>query len=150
MTASTPSSVPVFRRVLIWSSIAAGAVALIGGVIGLVTAGVPGLLSALVGAGVTLLFAGITVLSLLVAARLDTIFFMAIILGAWLFKIILVLGILLAIRGAAFVEPWVLWGCMVGGVVATLAVDVICVLRARLSSVSDIDLTPAGQGDEKP
>ena len=146
---SVPSSVPIFRRVLFWSALAAVAVAVLGGIAGVLLAGVSGLLSALLGAGVTLLFAGVTVLSLLLAARLDTIYFMAVILGAWLCKMVLVLGILLAVRGAAFVEPWVLWGTMVAGVVATLAVDVVCVLRSRLPAVSDIALTPAPQGEQE-
>lgn len=140
-----PTSVPVLRRILAWSAIVAAAVAVIGGVIGLLTAGVPGLVSALIGAAITLLFAGITVVSVLLAARLDQMFFMAMILGAWLLKFVLFLGIMFAIKGQPFIHDWTLWGSMVAAVLGTLVVDVACVMTGRMSHVSDVSLSPAGR-----
>lgn len=137
-----PSSIPVFRRVLRWSALVAVAVAVIGGIIGLLVGGVPGLVSAVIGAALTLAFAGITVVSVILAARFDPLYFTAIILGAWLLKFVLFLGVLLAIDGRPFIHEWVLWSSMLAGVLGTLAVDVLCVLRGRLANVSDIDLTP--------
>lgn len=138
--ATEPTSVPVFKRVLAWSAIVAAAVAVIGGGIGFFAAGVPGLVSALIAAVLTLVFAGITVLSVILAARLDTVFFLGIILGAWLLKFVLFLGTLFAIRDQPFIHDWVLWGSLVAAVVGTLAVDVICVVTGRIGHVSDVDL----------
>ncbi|KAB1657320.1 hypothetical protein F8O01_08755 [Pseudoclavibacter chungangensis] len=147
-TAQTPTSVPVFRRVLTWSAVVAAGVAVIGGAVGFVVAGFDGMLSALVGAGMTLLFAAITVVSLLLAAHLDNIFFMAVVLGAWLLKFVLFLGIMLAVKDAAFVHQWTLWGSLVAAVVGTLVVDVVCVVRARIPNTGDVDLTPRGERED--
>lgn len=149
-TTTEPASIPIFRRVLIWSALVAAIVAVVGGVIGFFVAGVPGLVSALIGAAITLVFAGITVLSVILAARLDTMFFMAVILGAWLLKFVLFLGTLFAIRGQAFIHDWMLWGSLVAAVVGTLAVDVVCVVTARIGHVSDVDLrVPAAEVEEE-
>lgn len=142
-TASEPTSVPVFKRVLKWSAAVALAVAVVGGAIGLIVAGVPGLVSALIAAALTLVFAGITVLSVILAAHLDTMFFLGIILGAWLLKFILFLGTLFAIRDQPFIHDWVLWGSLVAAVIGTLAVDVICVVTGRIGHVSDVQLQQA-------
>lgn len=146
-SATEPTSVPVFKRVLKWSAIVALAVAVVGGVIGYLVAGMPGLVSALIGAAMTLVFAAITVLSLILAARLDTMYFMAVILGAWLLKFILFLGTLFAIRGQPFIHDWMLWGSLVAAVIGTLAVDVICVVTARIGHVSDVSLNPTPPPD---
>lgn len=143
----TPTSVPVFKRVLKWSVVVAIAVAVIGGVVGFVLAGAGGVWSALIGAGLTLLFAGITVVSLILAAHLDNVFFMAVILGAWLLKFVIFLGLMLAIKDAAFVHQWTLWGSLVGAVVGTLVVDVVCVVTGRIPNSGDVDLTPRGDGE---
>ena len=146
MSAQTdPTSIPVFKRVLIWSAVVAAGVAVVGGIVGVVVGGVPGLVSALIGAALTLLFAGITVLSLILAARLDQMFFLGVILGAWLLKFILFLGVLFAIKGQPFLHDWMLWGSLVVAVIGTLAVDVICVVTGRIGHVSDVDLTPKSQ-----
>ncbi|MGO2112012.1 MAG: hypothetical protein ACTH31_10395, partial [Pseudoclavibacter sp.] len=102
------------------SAIVAAVVAVIGGVTGYFVADFPGVVSALIGAAMTLLFTGITVLSLILAARLDTMFFMATILGAWLLKFILFLGTLFAIRGQDYIHDWMLWASLVAAVVGTL------------------------------
>lgn len=148
MTVTEPTSVPVFRRVLRWSAVVAAAVAVVGGAIGFAVAGLPGFVSALIGAGLALLFAGVTVLSVILAARLDTMYFMAVILGAWLLKFVLVLGVLFAIRGQPFIHDWTLWGSLVAAVVGALVVDVVCVVTARLGYVSDARLDPAGERAE--
>ncbi|GGA58969.1 hypothetical protein GCM10011490_06180 [Pseudoclavibacter endophyticus] len=139
-TTNEPSSIPVFRRVLKWSAIVVAAVAVVGGVIGFIVAGAPGVFSALIGAGMTLLFTGITVLTLILAARLDTMYFLGVILAAWLLKFVLFLGTLFAIRDQPFIHDWMLWGSLVVAVVGTLAVDVACVVTARLGNVSDVSL----------
>lgn len=137
-----PTSVPVFRRILVWSAVVAAVVAVVGGGIGVLVAGVPGLVSALIGAAITLLFAGITVLSVILAARLDQMFFMGVILGAWLLKFVLFLGIMFAIKDQPFIHDWMLWASMVTAVVGTLVVDVVCVMAGRMGYVSDVSLSP--------
>ncbi|MGO2749150.1 MAG: hypothetical protein ACTIA6_03770 [Pseudoclavibacter sp.] len=144
-SSTTPTSVPIFKSILKWSVVVAIAVAVIGGGIGFLAVGVNGLWSALFAAAITLLFTGITVVSVILASHLDQIFFMATILGAWILKFIVFLGALFLIRDLPIVHLFTLWLCLVVAVIATVIVDVVCVVRGRMGNVSDVRLP----GDDK-
>ncbi len=149
MTSSTnpPTSVPVMRRVLRWSLLLTLAIAVIGGVIGYFVADWPGVWSALVAAGVTLLFTGLTVLSIILAARFDPMFFIAVILGMWILKFIAFLGVLAIVKAFDFTHDWMLWSTMMAAMVGQLAIDIIVVQRSRQPYVSDVALP--GENDDK-
>ena len=139
-TTTTPTSVPILRRVLRWSLILTAAIALVGGIVGWFVVGWPGLWSALVAAGITLLFTGVTALSIMLAAKFDPIFFVAVILGAWVLKFLVFLGVLALVKQLGFTDQWMLWSCMVAAMVGQLLVDVLVVARSRQGYVSDTTL----------
>lgn len=132
-----PSSVPVFRKVLLWSAWVALAVAVVGAIVGCLLVGTNGIWSALVAAAIAFGFAGVTVLVLILAARLDVMWFFGLVLGSWLVKLVVFLLVLMAVKEQPWIHPVVLWACLVAAVIGQLAVDVVCVLRARMPYVSD-------------
>ena len=135
-----PTSVPIMREVLKWSVVLTVVIALVGGLIGWFVAGWPGVWSAVVAAVITLLFTGVTELSIILAARFDPIYFVALILGAWILKFLVFLGALALVKQLAFTHDWMLWSCMVVAMLGQLAIDVIVVARSRLGHVSDVRL----------
>lgn len=137
---SVPSSVPIMRTVLRWSIILTIAVAVIGGVVGWFVAGWPGVWSAVIAAAVVLLFTAVTAVSIIFAAKMPSTYFMAVILGAWLLKLIAFIGVLAIVRAFDFTNDWMLWGTMLVALVGALAIDVIVVLRSRQPYVSDVEL----------
>lgn len=139
-----PTSVPIMREVLKWSLVLTAAIAVVGGLIGWFVAGWPGAWSAIVAAVLTLLFTGVTELSIILAARFDPIYFVAVILGAWILKFLVFLGALALVKQLAFTHDWMLWSCMVVAMLGQLAIDVIVVSRSRQGHVSDVRLP----GDE--
>lgn len=144
---NTPTSVPVMKRVLKWSLLLTLAIAVVGGVVGYFVAGMPGVWSALVAAGVTLLFTGLTVLSIMLAARFDPMFFIAVILGMWILKFIAFLGVLAIVKAFDFTHDWMLWSTMMAAMVGQLAIDVVVVQRSRQPYVSDVKLP--GENNDK-
>lgn len=144
---NTPTSVPVMKRVLKWSLLLTLAIAVVGGVVGYFVAGMPGVWSTLVAAGVTLLFTGLTVLSIMLAARFDPMFFIAVILGMWILKFIAFLGVLAIVKAFDFTHDWMLWSTMMAAMVGQLAIDVVVVQRSRQPYVSDVKLP--GENNDK-
>ncbi len=144
---NTPTSVPVMKRVLKWSLVLTLAIAVVGGVVGYFVAGMPGVWSTLVAAGVTLLFTGLTVLSIMLAARFDPMFFIAVILGMWILKFIAFLGVLAIVKAFDFTHDWMLWSTMMAAMVGQLAIDVVVVQRSRQPYVSDVKLP--GENNDK-
>ncbi len=146
-----PSSTPVFQTVLRWGLILAAAIAVVGGIVGLLAAGTPGLVSALIGALIGGLFLAVTAASILFANRLskgDMLHpaYFGIILGAWLIKFVLFLVIVFLLREQPWIDGTVLFLTLVAGVLGTLAIDVIVVARSRIPYASDVTLPGEGGG----
>lgn len=155
MSPNPVSSTPILRTVLVWGSIVAGALAVIGGVIGYLVAGTDGLWSALAGVVIAALFLGITVASILIANRwygdpLYVPIFFGIVLGGWILKFVVFLVLLFVLRGQPWVEPTVFFLALVASVLASLTVDVLVLLRMRVPHVSDVQLpTDPDAGDRR-
>lgn len=154
MTPTQLSSTPILRRTLIWSAAAAVVLALIAGGIGFAVAGAHGLWSGLVGILLSSVFLGITAGSILFANRwfgdpLYVQFFFAIVLGGWLVKIGAFVVLMLILGEQPWVVPKVLFVSIVAGVVVSLVVDALVIMRMRLPNVSDIEL-PTRVEDENP
>ncbi len=145
------SAVPVFKRILVYGAILAGAIAVVGSVVGFLVAGGPGVVSALIGTAIALVFLGITSASILIATRvaggdmLNPGYF-GIVMGAWLVKFIVFFVILVLLRGQPWVQPIVLFLSLIVAVIGTLAVDLVVIARSRLSYVSDVKMP----GEENP
>ena len=145
MTTNPISSTPILRTVLVWGGVVTGALAVLGGLIGFLVAGTDGLWSALVGVLVAAAFLLITVASILIANRwygdpLYVPLFFGIVLGGWILKFIVFIVLLLVLRGQPWIEPMVFFLAVVVGVLASLMVDVVVLLRMRVPHVSDVTL----------
>jgi hypothetical protein len=135
----------ILARALVYGAILTVAIAIAGSIIGYLVAGVPGLVSALIGAGLTAVLMGLTALSILVAARVtngeasSTLFF-GIVLGVWLIKFVLFIVILVLLRDQPFIEPLVMFFSILVAVIGSLVVDVVAYVGARVPYVGDIPL----------
>ncbi len=137
----------VFRRALVLSLVLAAVIAVVGGVVSGLIVGQNGVISVLIGTAMAVVFAGITVVSLLAAIKYDITVFFGIIMGAWLLKAVLFIVVLVLLRDAAFVHDWSLFLSIVAAVVGTLIIDAVVVAKGRLGHVSDIELPGAPSAD---
>lgn len=141
----TPTSNPLLRRALAWSGVLAGVVLVVSSILGLVFAGTEGLVSALVGTLMAVVFMGITAASILFANRFASseLFvgaFFGIVLGGWLLKFIVFIVLVVVLRDAEWLNPTVLFLSLVAGVIASLVVDVLVVATSRMPYASDVQL----------
>jgi hypothetical protein len=149
---STPSNAldhvgPVFRRILVQGTILAVALAVIGGLVGLLVAGTPGLLGGLIGAVMSVVFLGLTAASVLVGLRVAkgqmiSGAFFGIVMGTWLVKFILFIVILVLLKDRDWVSTPVMAIAIIVGVVGSLVIDVSAVARSRVP----IDVQLPGDG----
>ncbi len=139
------SAVPIFRRILIWGGYLALAIAVIGGGIGFLVSGAPGVISALLGTAMSVLFMGITAGSILLANKVSGdppslgIFF-GIVTGGWLLKFIVFLVIVFSLKNQEWIDPAVLFISIVAGVLGSLVIDLVVVAKSRLGYASDVVL----------
>ena len=144
-THSGSSAAPVLRLSLVYGAALSIAIAIVGSVVGALVNELPGLHSALIGAGMGFVFLAVTAASILLADRLtrgdllSPVFF-AVVLGAWLLKFVLFLVLVFTLREATFLDPVVLFVTLVIAVLGTLVTDLVAVSRGRVPYVSDISL----------
>jgi hypothetical protein len=144
-----PSSIPVLRRILIYGGLLAVGIAVVGAILGGVFAGGPGVLSALVGTVMAVVFMGITAGSILLANRFAGSeaavgAFFAIVLGGWLETFVVFLVLVILLKDQPWVHPVVLFLSIIAGVVGSLVVDAIVVMKSRMPYVSDVTLPRPG------
>ena len=140
----------VLVRSLRYGAVVAVAVALVAGVIGYLVAGGPGVVGALLGAGVSALFLGLTAASMLVARRIvkgdgtDPRFF-AIVVGVLGLKLVVFLVLMIWLRGQEWLDLAVFAWSMIAAVAGSLAADVVAFTRTRFPYASDVRL-PGEEG----
>jgi hypothetical protein len=142
-------SAEILKGSLKWGGILAIAIAVIGGGLGLLFDGNRGLISALVGTAMSIVFLGITAASILFANRwfgtdLFVPIFFGIVMGGWLVKFVLFMVLAVLLKDQPWINPTVLFLSIIAGVIAALTVDVIIVSKSRMPYVSDVTLP----GDE--
>jgi hypothetical protein len=131
---SNPSSTSeVFSAVLKQGLLLVLAIAVIGGGVGLVVAGVSGLLSGLIGAALALLFSTMTALSVKFGGKLSLGGFFGVVLGGWIFKMVLFIAIVAALRGANFIDGPVFFFTLVASILGTLVIDSLIVMKSRIT-----------------
>ena len=131
---SNPSSTSeVFSAVLKQGLLLVLAIAVIGGGVGLVVAGVSGLLSGLIGAALALLFSAMTALSVKFGGTLSLGGFFGVVLGGWIFKMVLFIAIVAALRGANFIHGPVFFFTLVASILGTLVIDSLIVMKSRIT-----------------
>lgn len=152
---SPVSSTPILRRTLTWSVAGALVVGLVAGVVGYLVAGWDGMWSGLLGVLLAVVFLAITGASILIANRwygdpLYVQLFFAIVLGGWLLKLGIFIVVMIVLSGQPWIQPMVFFLSIVAGVVLSLTVDVIVLMKMRLPNVSDISLPTTNPEDDAP
>ncbi|WP_138275134.1 hypothetical protein [Rhodoluna limnophila] len=122
----------LFKRVVTLGAALVGAIALVGGIAGYLVAAMPGLISALIGAGLAFVFVTLTALSVWVGGKLPLGGFFGVVLGGWLLKVIGFVLLMGALKNADFISGPVLFFTLVASIMGTLAVDSVLVLKARI------------------
>jgi hypothetical protein len=155
MSASPISSTPILRTVLVWSASVTAILAVVGAVVGFLVAGTDGLWSALAGVLIAALFLAITAASILIANRWfgDALYvpiFFGIVLGGWILKFVVFLIALFVLRDQPWIVGPVFFLALVASVLASLAIDVVVLMRMRVPHVSDVALpTDPDAGDRR-
>lgn len=149
--ANQPTSVPVLWRILRYGGFLAIGIGVVGAIVGGLVAGGPGVLSALVGTLIAVVFMGITAGSILLANRFagseaGVGAFFAIVLGGWLVKFALFLVLVFILRDQPWVQPLVLFLSIIAGIIGSLVVDVVVVMKSRMTYVSDVTLPTSSDG----
>ncbi len=131
---SNPSSTSeVFAAVLKQGLLLVLAIAVIGGGVGFLVAGVNGLLSGLIGAALALLFSTMTALSVKFGGKLSLGGFFGVVLGGWIFKMVLFIAIVAGLRGANFIDGPVFFFTLVASILGTLVIDSLIVMKSRIT-----------------
>ena len=138
-----PSSNVVLRRALLYGALLAAVVAAIGAPVGYAVAGGPGLVGAILGAAMGLVFLGATAASILIANRFagseayQAVFF-GVVMGGWLVKLVLFVVLAVVLRDQPWLDPKVLFFSLLAVVIGSLVVDVLVVARSRVPAVTDL------------
>ncbi len=153
MSQNPVSSNPILRRTLAWSGAVAVVLAVAAGAIGFAVAQGEGLISGLIGVAIAVAFLAITAGSILVANRwygqpLYVPYFFAIVLGGWIIKFIVFFVLLVLIKDQPWLVDLVFFLALVAGVVASLVIDAIVLMRMRLPIVSDTQLPTVNPEDD--
>lgn len=131
------STTAVFKTVLIQGSILIASIAIIGGFVGFLFAGTNGLISALIGAGLSFLFVSLTAISVAIGGRLPLGGFFGIVLGGWLIKLIGFVVLIGTLKNADFINGPVMFFTLVASILGTLVLDSLVVLRSRITVGSE-------------
>lgn len=128
---------PVFRRILLQGAVLAGALAVVGGVVGWFVAGGPGLTGGLIGAVMSVVFCGLTAVSVLLAiwfsgGQMISGAFFGTIMGTFLVKFVVFIVVLVALKDRDWVNTPVLAIAIIIGVIGSLVIDVTVIARARV------------------
>ena len=139
------SSNRLLRTTLLWSAIVTAGLAVVGAIVGFAVAGTSGLWSALVAVLLAAVFLGLTAGTILVANRwygdpLYTPIFFGAVMGGWIVKFALFIVVLFVLRGAPWLNGTVFFVALVVSVIASLAIDVVVMLRMRVPHVGDVSL----------
>jgi hypothetical protein len=133
--AASPAVLEPMRRILRVGALGALVFIPAAALIGLGLGGVPGLWAGVLGALVPLAFFGVTVVIGLLSARMSTTALGAVVLGSWLLKMILLILVLVALRGADFYDRTVFGVVLLVGTIGALTLEALVVVRTRVPYV---------------
>jgi hypothetical protein len=126
----------LFKRVLLLGLVLISAIALVGSIVGFLSFGFRGVVSALIGAAMATLFVSLTATSVWFGSRLSLAGFFAIVLGGWLLKLVLFLILVVLLRNSDFIVGGVIFFTLVSAVLGSLAVDAWVFTRSRIPLIS--------------
>lgn len=122
----------VFRRALRDMLVLVAVLAVVGVGVGAAVAGTPGVWGALIGVAVALVFSGTTVVSMLMTADSSVTTTGAVILGAWVAKMVLLIALFAVLDDQDFYHRGVLVAVVLAGVLGSAALDHRAVVRGRV------------------
>jgi hypothetical protein len=133
-TQRTPPSATdaVFRQALRDMFLLLGALTVVGVLVGFLVDGLAGVWGALIGVGVALIFSGTTVISVQRTTHSPPATMMAVVLGAWLLKIVVVIAVFVVLKPLDFYNPQVLALVSFAGVIGSAVLDARAVQRGRV------------------
>ena len=126
----------VFTKVLKLGSLLILGIAALGSLIGYFSAGISGLMGALVGSSLALIFVSLTALSVLFGGKLNLGGFYAIVLGGWLLKVVLFIAAISIISQIDGLNRIAIFVTLVASVLGSLAVDAYVALKSRIPVVN--------------
>ncbi len=133
------SSTQVLAKALKLSAVLVVAVAALCSLVGYLIVGIDGVLTALLGAAIALVFTSMTLLSVLFGARLPLGGFYGLVLGGWLLKVVLFAVLLAALQRMEFIHGLTLFFAIVISVLGSLGIDSWVVLRSRIPTIDSRD-----------
>lgn len=119
------------RTVLIFLAV----LAVVGVAVGIVVSGVAGLWGALMGAGVAVFFSGATIVAVLRTAHSTPTTTVAVIMGSWLVKMVVLIAVLAVLRGMDFYDRWIFGAVLLVGVIGSATLDYRAVSTGRVPYV---------------
>ena len=126
----------VFRNALIGMLILVGVVSVLGSVVGFIVDGTAGVWGALLGAALTLVFSGTTVVSMLKTAQSSAQTMAMVVLGGWVGKMIVLVAALAVLGNYEFYNKYVFAAVLLVGVMGSVALDYRAVAKGRVPYVS--------------
>jgi drug/metabolite transporter (DMT)-like permease len=141
VTTSTPPPLSptaaevVFRQALRDMLLLLGVLTVVGVVVGYLVDGTAGVWGALLGVFIALVFSGTTVISVLRTARSTPTTMMAVIMFAWLGKLVAVIALLAILKQFDFYNPAVLFLVSIAGVIGSAVLDARAVHHGRVPYV---------------
>ncbi|MFC8798342.1 hypothetical protein ACFT2C_11465 [Promicromonospora sp. NPDC057138] len=116
--------------------------AVLGSVVGFLVGGLPGLVIALIGAGVVAVFCGTTVWSMWATVGKPLPTLAAVVMGSWIAKVVVLIAVLTVLKGT--VDEWltpgvrgVVLGVVAIGAIGTALLDYRAVRNGRVPYVGD-------------
>jgi hypothetical protein len=132
----------VMQRVLKLGTLLVLGITFLGSLIGYLVAGMSGVLAALAGGLAAFAFTALTVLSLLLGAKLNLGGFLGIVLGGWLIKMVLFLVLFRVLNDASWLSSQarpIVFFTVVAAVIGGLVLDTLIVTKARLAPQVKVD-----------
>lgn len=153
-TAPSPAA-PLLKRALLYTAIFAAALAGVGALVGFLVGGSEGLASALIAAVMTVVFFGLTAITVLVAGQVArgqmfSSAFFAIVLGGWLLKFLIFFALVVVLSRQTFIDPYVFFVTIVVAVLGSLVIDVLAFTRSRLPYTDSVLPTAADRDPDAP
>lgn len=135
---TTPGADAPLRAAVRWGLIGLVVLAAVAIPVGFLFAGTAGLWGALIGLALAGMFVLTTAISALFSASLPAATAGAVMLGGWLLKILIALGVLLVLRGQQFYHSGVFGVVVIAALVVLLAAETWGVIRTRVPYVDDM------------
>lgn len=125
----------IFRQALESMLILVAGLTVVGIVVGILVDGSAGLWGALLGAGLTIIFSGTTVLTMLKTAESSPQMMAGIVLGGWIGKMIVLVAALAVLGQFDFYNKYVFAAVLLVGVMGSVGLDYRAVSKGRMPNV---------------